>query len=783
MPTKSIFVGRHAEIEQWKDVLSSPEGRAVLVVGQEGMGKTFLLDKMGELAVHHPDLRCGCVRYNVTSEDSAEDTLSSMLDLSFEAANTRARSLDPTRQRLKQWKAFLDVFGIGKLVMSLRRDPQRNIRDQFIARLELISGRMSENDRAVFLVDSDKHMRKGSDEGWASVVRRLPPKVKLVFAQRPEDCLLSSAPFASCGEAVVCIPPQKNLGVLDEGAIEDLLAARQSDVAYTTAELRSALERYEGHPLALPAAIDLLQQGLPVDELPDDPTYGIAAAQWREVCKLGKEAMKIFEAYAILEVAVPDEVAEAVSGLGRRTRAVLLAQHSYLDGLVRREPGGARIYHILLANHVRQEISEEDAYLCHGRAAEVYRGRLKAQEKPDELAARRLPAHVRASEGDGPFVRCLAEECTVALTNLGLLDVLIGYSEEVLRVTAPDSENTAVVMGNLGIVHRMRGDLNEAERMQRRSLELSERLGSLEGIAASYGNLGNIHMTRGDLAEAERMYRESLAIEERLGRPEYMATGYANLGNIHMTRGDLAEAERMYRESLAIEERLGRLVGMAADYGNLGNVYLKRGDLPEAEKMYRESLKLSERLGRLEGMANSCTNLANVYQTRGELSKAERMYRKALELNERLGRLEGMVSDYGGLGIICRMRGQLNEAEKMHRKSLELSERLGSIGSMADSYGNLGNIYAERGDLPEAERTYRKALELDERLGSIEGMGKSCVNLGNIYARRGDLGKARRLWTKSRDLYAKLGAEHMVEEMQSRLDALPDTDKQRDETL
>ena len=51
--------------------------------------------------------------------------------------------------------------------------------------------------------------------------------------------------------------------------------------------------------------------------------------------------------------------------------------------------------------------------------------------------------------------------------------------------------------------------------MQCKSLEIEERLGRLEGMADAYGNLGAIYRDRWDLEESERMFRKSLKIEER----------------------------------------------------------------------------------------------------------------------------------------------------------------------------------------------------------------------------------------------------------------------------
>ncbi|MFH1738607.1 MAG: AAA family ATPase [bacterium] len=116
MADKQIFVGRKAELKQFEEVLAAPEGQAVLVVGQAGMGKTMLVEKMAELAVSRPDLKCGAVRYEVISTDSPNSTMSHMLDHAFEAARVTEGSFDGTNRRREQWRALLNVVNIGDLV-------------------------------------------------------------------------------------------------------------------------------------------------------------------------------------------------------------------------------------------------------------------------------------------------------------------------------------------------------------------------------------------------------------------------------------------------------------------------------------------------------------------------------------------------------------------------------------------------------------------------------------------------------------------------------------------
>jgi len=238
-----------------------------------------------------------------------------------------------------------------------------------------------------------------------------------------------------------------------------------------------------------------------------------------------------------------------------------------------------------------------------------------------------------------------------------------------------------------------------------------------EHVLIWLNELAYIFNSLGDLTKSEESIRKSLEIEEKLGLLEGMAGDYGNLGLIYRMRGDLDKAEQMHRKALEIKERLGLQEGMAIDYGNLGLIYQTRGELDKADQMHRKSLEIEEKLGRIEGMASDYGNLGMVYQTRGDLDKAEQMHRKSLEIEEKLGRIEGMASDYGNLGLIYRMRGELDKAEQMHRKSLEIDEKLGLLEGMANQYGNLGVIYEERGDLKKAKEYWEKAVELYKKIG------------------------------------------------------------------
>ena len=219
MEEQRIFVGRKAELEQFKTILENSQGQAVVVVGQAGIGKTWLIHRMATLAAEHPDLTCGWVRYEVTPTDTADATMELMMDNAFEAAKTQEGSFNKTDRRRKQWYALLKAVvpkggDIVDLVQSLQRNPHRHTRDQFVKRLRLISKSMPPKGRAVFVIDPEKYMEERSADSWRLVVQKLPEKVKFLFAQRPEDELVKNNVFMALHNVVRI--PQKPLDVLAE---------------------------------------------------------------------------------------------------------------------------------------------------------------------------------------------------------------------------------------------------------------------------------------------------------------------------------------------------------------------------------------------------------------------------------------------------------------------------------------------------------------------------------------------------------------------------------------
>ena len=128
----------------------------------------------------------------------------------------------------------------------------------------------------------------------------------------------------------------------------------------------------------------------------------------------------------------------------------------------------------------------------------------------------------------------------------------------------PDSlaQHACVWLSELGFLYDFIGDLDRAEQMHRKALRIYEKLGRMDGMANDYGNLGRmdgmandygnlgvIYGKRGDLEQAEQMLRKALEIDEQLGRMEGMAISLANLGRIAEQRGNVTKARELWTKA------------------------------------------------------------------------------------------------------------------------------------------------------------------------------------------------------------------------------------------
>jgi len=343
-------------------------------------------------------------------------------------------------------------------------------------------------------------------------------------------------------------------------------------------------------------------------------------------------------------------------------------------------------------------------------------------------AARAIDAQFQ----DQPLVAATLRQVLASLYyTLGLYDASLPLQKSALdirsRVLGPEHLETMASMNSMGVLLADRGDLVEAEELDRRVLALRRRVMGPEhrDTLESINNLALVLKNMGQYEESEALFRASLAGHRRTHGDDdtHTISAMSNLGLLLMARGNLDEAEVLFREAIAALRRISaeHLPDYPIAVNNLATVLFEQHKLAEAEPYFREALlKSRELLGEAHpDTLVSISNLGMLLQDEGKLDEAERFNREALEKMRRvLGEDHpSTLTATTNLGSLLMDERKWDEAEPLLRRALDGSRRVSGDDHPNTLYAinNLAVLLRRRGEIEQSERLFREGLERSQR--------------------------------------------------------------------
>jgi len=216
----------------------------------------------------------------------------------------------------------------------------------------------------------------------------------------------------------------------------------------------------------------------------------------------------------------------------------------------------------------------------------------------------------------------LAASLTPFWTATKRLDEGSDWFDRVLALPAGDEVARGRASFEAGMLAFWKGDDERSSTLHGRALELGRRARDATVTALALGGLARVALRASDIDEARRLCREALAVSEgtddRAGRSGALHV----LGVAAQMAGDLVEARELMTERLALMRELGNYAGISSEAGNLSMVERQLGNLERADGLAREALEIDDRRGDDLPMPWKLNGLAAVAAERGELERA-----------------------------------------------------------------------------------------------------------------------------------------------------------------
>ncbi len=283
---------------------------------------------------------------------------------------------------------------------------------------------------------------------------------------------------------------------------------------------------------------------------------------------------------------------------------------------------------------------------------------------------------------------------------------------------------------------------SDAERQYRVALELATEESDEPRMAEIPRKLGRTLRLGGRYGEALKYLEQAAERYAQLGDREAELAAVAEIGRVHAERGTSDEGINHVLPFVEDLEREGidelSPACAASLYVGLAALYFRGGRWQALVPAAEEASRLAAASGDNRLLAEAEKERGRALSLVGRVEAAQEALATASKLAEKVGDLSTLQGALNSLGYLHRRAGELQAAAKSYRQALDVAERLGDPGVLAFARFVLGRTLLERGEWVEAGEQFERSLADARTAGSSWYTTYAQAGLGVLALRRGD---------------------------------------------
>ena len=282
-----------------------------------------------------------------------------------------------------------------------------------------------------------------------------------------------------------------------------------------------------------------------------------------------------------------------------------------------------------------------------------------------------------------------------------------------------------------------RSSLDSAFKYASHGLSLSRDIRYREGTANHLYALGIVHKARGDFDEAVDLFSKATIAYDEAEKPSGLISCITELAAIGIKQGHYEKSLEYLHQALSKygdtipNERLSRI------YSMIGGVYSALEQNDKALEYHHKSLEINKKENIEIGISVNYNNIGNVYRNIGMYDKAIDNFLESKVIKEKLGDIYGLATVYNNLGTCYLAMGKYGEAIVHHQNALKLFSEMGDKHGIALGQVNLGVDYLEAGELSRSVEYAQNAIETAREQNILEILAEATLTLADAYSRMG----------------------------------------------
>jgi tetratricopeptide (TPR) repeat protein len=155
---------------------------------------------------------------------------------------------------------------------------------------------------------------------------------------------------------------------------------------------------------------------------------------------------------------------------------------------------------------------------------------------------------------------------------------------------------------------------------------------------------------QGDVQRALDLWNQSLALKEKIGNVQGKAATLHQMAGVIAQQGDVQRALDLWNQSLALKEKIGDVQGKAATLHQMAGVIAQQGDVQRALDLWNQSLALLEKIGDVQGKAATLANMAWAAWQQGDRERMRHLNLQAVQALATVRAWLDVITVLGNLG-------------------------------------------------------------------------------------------------------------------------------------